>query len=763
MKMQLKKIFVTVFVLSAFLVSCNSLPSNESSDELISDEIASEDVSPEVNSSTDSDFTDEASDDFADFGGEEGSTATEVTQAGESEAAESLLNEASQDVATEELPKTDELPASDELLLSEEQPAQVATEEVDEFQEFENEMAEQSNTPAETVTNLEPEPTSELTLQEEPNQELIPEPTPVQEIAELAPKPMTPALAEIRSVQYKANEAGGTLVIDASQPVEFQMRRNTQNNQIIVEIPNANLPERLRRPLNMRDMVGTIGSVDAYQGAGSTTARFVIQMRNGTNEPFITKEGNSILVVAEKELASAPKPSLNPNSALQASATVEESKALNSKDINDFLDSNSRFYGRKISIETVGMPVKDALRFIADEAGVNIIIDPEQDLDTRLVNLKMREVPWDQAFIVILRTNNLGYVRIGNLLRVAKLSTLAAEEKAAAERSLAAANTAPLKFKIFEINFAKASEIQAKVDKFKTTRGQVFSDDRSNQLIVQDTEENLRLITDVVQKFDNQPPQVLIEGRIIEAAENFTRSIGVNWSAGGTDLSIGNGISLRPSLGVTTSDGAANGSLSLQMGTLDVLGDLTASLALSEVEGKIRILSSPRVVTLSNETATISQGTQIPVVGPPTSVNGVTTVGSVEYKDVNLQLEVTPQVTADASVLMGVKVTRSLVSAASVSGEAPAIDTRQATTRVMVKNGQTSIIGGVYQNDTSSAVTGVPWLKDLPLVGGLFRFKENRNTRNELMIFITPRVISVSKNPTLAQASASEGAIPNEN
>lgn len=746
-KMRLLKAFFSVFVLSAFLVGCNSLPSNESSDELLPDEIASEDVSPDSSSGSESDFSDEgSSDDFAEFDSEEPSQ-PEVAQNSESQPVapetddDSLLNEASQDVAANEVP------------------TEAAPEVVDEFQEFESEMAAEQVAPVEPPAELaiEPEP---VLIAQEPAQELVPEP--VQPVVPEAPP--IPALAEIRSVQYKANESGGTLVIDANQPIEFQTRRNTQTNQIIVEIPNARLPEKLRRPLNMRDMVGTIGSVDAYQGAGSTTARFVIQMRNGTNEPFITKEGNTILVVAEKEVSSvAPKLSLSPDSALQASATAEESKALSSKDISDFLDSNSKFYGRKISIETVGMPVTDALRFIADEAGVNIIIDPDPDLDSRQVNLKMREVPWDQAFIVILRTNNLGYTRIGNLLRVSKVATLAAEEKSAVERSLAAANSAPLKFKIFEINFAKASEILVKVDKFKTARGQVFSDDRSNQLIVQDTEENLRLITDVVQKFDNQPPQVLIEGRIIEAAENFTRSIGVNWSAGGADIAVGNGINLRPSLGVTTSDGGANGSLSLQMGTLDVLGDLSASLALSEVEGKIRILSSPRVVTLSNETAMISQGTQIPVVGPPTSVNGVTTAGAVEYKDVNLQLEVTPQVTADASVLMGVKVTRSLVSASSVSGEAPAIDTRQATTRVMVKNGQTSIIGGVYQNDTSTAVTGVPWLKDLPLVGGLFRFKENRNTRNELMIFITPRVISVSKNPTLAQASGEDGAVTNDN
>ena len=727
--------FLFAFTLSILLTGCNSLPSNESSDELYSDEVAAEDAAPEAGQ-------DAGVDDFADFESDAAEETQESAQSSEPQTADEFLSEVSQDAAP-----------------TESAPAETA-QGFDEFQEFENEapaVAEQPAPVQETpIVSTEPIP------EPEPVPTLEPEPAPiaVQEPAqELIPSsPEVSSLAQVRSVQYKANEAGGTLVIDVNQPVEFQTRRNTQNNQIIIEIPNANLPEKLRRPLNMKDITGTIGSVDAYQSAGSTTARFVIQMRNGTNEPFITKEGNSILVVSEKELAMAPKPNINSDSSLQVSPIETESQALSSKNIAEFLDTNNKFYGRKISIETVGMPVKDALRFIADEAGVNIIIDPDPELDSKLVNLKMREVPWDQAFIVILRTNSLGYMRIGNLLRVAKISTLAAEEKALLDRSLAAVTNAPLKFKIFEVNFAKASELQAKVDKFKTARGQVFSDDRSNQLIVQDTEDNLKVITDVVEKFDNQPPQVLIEGRIIEAAENFTRSIGVNWSSSGADVSVGNGVNLRPSLSVSTNEGGGNGALSLQLGTLDILGDLSASLALSEVEGKIRILSSPRVVTLSNETAVISQGTQIPVPSPPTSVNGVTTVGAVEYKDVNLQLDVTPQVTADASVIMAVKVTRSLVSPSSVPGQPPAIDTRQASTRVMVKNGQTSIIGGVYQNDTATTVTGVPWFKDLPLVGGLFRSRENRNTRNELMIFITPRVISVSKNPSLANSSETEGA-----
>ena len=741
--MSLRKLsFLFPLVLICFISACSGLPQNDSSDELLTDEVASEDVEPE------SSLEAEEGDDFADFGGEEPSSGEEPAVASnenqEADSTNSLLDEASKDGAPVEVVQND-----------------TSIEPVDDFQEFETDAPPTSEVEAPPIdTEV---ATAELTPAPEPQvqtEEIAIAPTEIP--AEMPVAQPAPELALIKSVQYKANEAGGTLLVESDRPVIFQTRANSQLNQLVVEIQNAKLPPKLKRTLNMKDIAGAIGSVDAYQSEMSSTARFVIQLRSGSNQPFVTTEGNSLLVVAEKELSTRPavqqslaqgsvdlqsNPStiVNLNAEGPGNGSEKEKNALDSRSINDFLDSNVTFYGRKISIETSGMPVKDALRFIADEAGVNIIIDPGSASESQLVNLKMREVPWDQAFVVILRTNGLGYTRIGNLLRVAKLETLADEEKKTADRKRTATENEPLKFKIFNINYVKATELETKVDKFKSPRGRIFGNDKSNQLIAQDTEEYLKIISDVVNKFDSQPSQVLIEGRIIEAADSFTRSIGVNWGAGGADIGIGNGVNLRPSIGVSTFTNAGNGTLSLQLGTLDVLGDLTSTLSLSEVEGKIRILSSPRVVTLSNEKALISQGTQVPIVTTPQPIGGVAQAPTTEYKDVNLKLEVTPQVTADASIIMSVDVERSLISPSSVAGAAPAIDSRKATTRVIVKNGQTTIIGGVYQNDTTVTTTGVPWFKDLPVVGGLFRTRENRSARNELMIFITPRIISVAK------------------
>jgi type IV pilus assembly protein PilQ len=739
--MSLRKLsFLFPLVLICFISACSGLPQNESSDELPTDEVASEDVEPESSAEGG------AEDDFADFSDEAPAPSEEAAVAESSQEAdstESLLQEATNDAAPVEVVQN-EAPA----------------EPVDDFQDFETQAPPVSETEVSAVEPT-PAPVPEPKVETE-EMAIAPAEIPTELPAEMPVAQPAPELALIKSVQYKANEAGGTLLVESDRPITFQTRLNSQLNQLVVEIQNAKLPQKLKRSLNMKDIAGVIGSVDAYQSDTSSTARFVIQLRSGANQPFVTTEGNSLLVVAEKE--QSPRPAvqqslaqgnvdlqnnqssiINSNSQTQNSSSTIEGNALDSRTINDFLDSNVTFYGRKISIETSGMPVKDALRFIADEAGVNIIIDPDAASDTQLVNLKMREVPWDQAFVVVLRTNGLGYTRIGNLLRVAKVDTLAEEEKKTAERRKTANDNEPLKFKIFNINYVKATELEAKVDKFKSARGRIFGNDKSNQLIAQDTEEYLKIISDVVNKFDSQPSQVLIEGRIIEAADSFTRSIGVNWGASGADVGLGNGINLRPSIGVSTFTSGGNGTLSLQLGTLDVLGDLTSTLSLSEVEGKIRILSSPRVVTLSNEKALISQGTQVPIVTTPPPIGGVAQPSTTEYKDVNLKLEVTPQVTADASIIMSVEVERSLISPGSVSGAAPAIDTRKATTRVIVKNGQTTIIGGVYQNDTSTTTTGVPWLKDLPIVGGMFRTRENRSARNELMIFITPRIISVAK------------------
>ncbi len=233
----------------------------------------------------------------------------------------------------------------------------------------------------------------------------------------------------------------------------------------------------------------------------------------------------------------------------------------------------------------------------------------------------------------------------------------------------------------------------------------------------------------------------MIEGRIIEATDSFQRQVGVNWGFSGSDYKIGTSkqgdVNLRPSLAINTAD-AGGSSIQVNIGALDIFGSIAATLSLAEAENKIRILSSPRIVTLSNEKATITQTIQRPYRSVIVS-NGVTTE-TVTFKNLELLLDVTPQITSDASVIMNIKVKRDLVGEI-LSGNA-SIETREANTKVMVKNGQTSVIGGVYQNDSSNEIVGVPWLKDIPFLGSLFRYSNTANRRTELMIFLTPRIVS---------------------
>ncbi len=543
---------------------------------------------------------------------------------------------------------------------------------------------------------------------------------------------------QIKSIQYKANDAGGAILIQADGPVNFTTRNNPETNQLIVEIPGAQLPDRLKRPFNMRDINGAFGSLDPYQEKGSLVARFVVQLRSNVSDPVVVAEGNTLLIVADKNQISTVTATAATGQVKTSDEILATDKILTSRSLQEFLADNSKFYGKKVSIETNSMSVRDALRFISEEGGVNMII---ADNVTGNVSLKLRDIPWDQAFVIIMKSKNLGYIRQGNVLRVATLGELRTEEEATIKLVTDRIKIEPLVVKVFPINYAKVDDLAARVKEFLTERGKVVGDPRTNTVVITDIPQSIARVEQLIQSLDTQPPQVLIEGRIIEATDSFQRQIGINWSFSGAPQNLGTSgqgeVSIRPNLAITTGS-ASVGTLGFQLGRLDIFGTISATLSLAELENKIRILASPRVVTLSNEKATISQNIQRPYL-KVTTVNGVTS-SSPEFKNLELLLDVTPQVTSDASVIMSIKVKRDLIGEV-VNGEA-SVESREANTKVMVKNGQTSVIGGVYQNDSTNSVTGVPWLKDIPVLGSLFRFSDTNTRRTELMIFITPRVVS---------------------
>jgi type IV pilus assembly protein PilQ len=609
----------------------------------------------------------------------------------------------------------------------------------DEFAQFENEktapVAEQPPPPPVVETPVEPPPV-----------ENVPPP-----VVELPPEPEAEApqqsLAHIKNIKYKANDNGGSIVIEADQPLNFDTRKNPDTNQFVIEIPNSELPARLKRPFNTKDMQGGIGSLDAYQDKGSTTTRIVVQLRANVSEPTVQAEGNSLLVVQSGE-SSSPKADIALKDAEgedNTSAQQEEpaaSQILSSRSLDEFLSGNSQFFGKKISLEVSEMDVREVFKLISTESGINLVLSDDVK---GTISLKLRQVPWDQAFVVIMKAKKLGYTRAGSVLRVAPYADIKSEEDDSIKMANAKKATVALKVRMLSVSYAKIDDLVKQITPFLSERGKVVGDARTSAIVVSDLDENIDRVSKLVASVDVPPPQVLIEGKIVEAGDQFQRQIGVNWSASGQPGRLGNSSGMKKIIGQSTIQvspgmGTAAGSLQFHLGVLDVLGNLDASLALFESQNTVKVLSSPRVVTLHNEPAEINQTTEIPLL-KQTESGGVVTK-SVEYKSVKLRLQVTPQITNDAAVLMAVDVNRDFLGAVvDQNTQARPINTRTAKTKVMVRNGQTAVIGGIYQSDQSQSETKIPYVGDIPILGWLFKNRSNQHDKNELLIFITPRIL----------------------
>lgn len=586
----------------------------------------------------------------------------------------------------------------------------------------------------------EPEPVAEAPAPE-PMPEVASEPPPAEEpVQQSSSSDASGPLVNITNIQYRANDNGGTVVIEGSGPLSFQPRMNAETNQFIVEVPNSRLPRKLKRPFNTRDFAGTIGSIDAYQGKGSSTSRIVVQLRPGAAEPVVQAEGNSLFVVAQP-------PGASQIDTADSSKPVETlpSKLMASENIEEFLAGNQSFYGKRLSIETDDAEIRDVFRLISEESNVNMIIADEV---RGKVSLKLKNVPWDQALVMIMKAKKLGYTRAGNVLRIAPLADIKNEEEDALKYKAAKQANAVFKVKTIQVNYAKVEDLERQLKPLLSQKGSVIADARTSSLVVTDIDDNMARAEKLVRALDVPPQQVMIEGKVVEASEEFERSIGVNWNssgrqtqigltgAGGQKMRLSNRFGITPSLPNSTTFG-----LNFSLGTLDILGDLNASLSLFERQGLVKVVSSPRVVTLHNEVAEINQTQELPLITATVAPNGTTTP-IVNFKPVKLRLQVTPQVTNDGAVVMAVDVAREIPGAVvdQVTKAFP-VNSRTAKTKVIVKNSQTAVIGGIYQNDTTIGEQRVPGLGTLPVIGWLFKSRNTVKNRTELLIFITPRIL----------------------
>jgi type IV pilus assembly protein PilQ len=661
---------------------------------------------------------------------------------------------------------TDSAPSSDDEVASGSDNATPADSGSDDLSnELSDDGAKPEDKPSEKTAD-----TSEQSLEEEldgndkqadqvtPEAEPVPAtPEPTVEAETLPLEELSPAAPQekvrITNIRFLANQAGGTIVVEGSGPLISHTR--SQGADFVIEIENAELPPKLKHPYPLREFNGAFTNLVADDASG--IVQILIQSKAGRQtEPIVQNEANSLIVIP----ASMPSTVADTSTKSKSDQVESFGEPLAARTLDDFLTGNQKFYGKPVSLQTKDADVRDVINFLAEESGANIVMS--DDVKGH-VSIKVRKIPWDQALVSVMRSKKLGYVRQGNVIRISSMAELQEETDTSYKIIETQKNLAPVRVKVIPVNYASVDDLAKQVPPFLSKEGKVVVDQRSNTILVTDREVVLDKVERIIKALDVQPNQVLIEGKIVEAQENFTSFLGVNWGMSGSPVAISNSggangspLEFNPSLSSTSySPKLANvftGSLSI--GTLDFFGNLTASLGLAEQESIAKVISSPRITTMNKEKAQISQiGEQVTI---STTVNNVSNERTTQEKrtPVALDLIVTPQITADASVIMDVEIKRQFAGAViDAQTQARPINTRTAKTKILVRNGQTAVIGGIYQNDETQADTGIPGLKDIPVLGWLFKSRSKEKNKNELLIFLTPRIMQNLTSDTSNNAS----------
>lgn len=406
-----------------------------------------------------------------------------------------------------------------------------------------------------------------------------------------------------------------------------------------------------------------------------------------------------------------------------------------------------KYVGRRISLDFQDADLANVIRLIADVSNLNIVLG--EDIKGK-VTLKLINVPWDQALDIILKMNSFGQIREGNIIRIATMSNIAQQQDEEARAKETKIKAEDLQTRIIHVNYGKAGEIVDSLRKLLSTRGDITVDDRTNALIVKDIEKNLDEVARLVKTIDTQTPQVVIEARIVQVSPTFNRSLGIQWGASSQTVSNGNIIGLRgggggptarfgtpdPSFAVNLPSAQNFGGLGFSFGRItDNPLNLDLRLSAGESHGLTRVVSTPKVSVLNNQEAKIEQGESIPF--STTSQAGTQT----SFRDATLTLLVTPHISPDGGVIMKIKVSKNAPGETRLGASGPSILKKEATTNVLVKDGETTVIGGIYETTKTDSISGIPYLMDIPVLGWLFKTTTKREDTSELLVFLTPRII----------------------
>ena len=539
-----------------------------------------------------------------------------------------------------------------------------------------------------------------------------------------APTSGTPSVTD---VDFRRGDQGeGRVIITLSDPsIPVDMRQEAGN--VVLDLKGASLPEALQRRLDVTDFATPVKTIDTEATSKGTHMKIT---PIGEYEYLAYQADNQFTVEIRK-------------------TTKEEKEARKKKEFG--------YTGERLSLNFQDIEVRSVLQLLADFTGTNIVVS---DTVSGNLTLRMQNVPWDQALDIVLRTKGLAKRQNGNVMLVAPSEEIAAREKLELESQKQIEELAPLYSDFIQINYAKAADLadllQSEGSSLMSERGKATIDERTNTLLVQDTADKLADIRKLVALLDIPVRQVLIESRIVIANNDFSRDLGVKFglagnSSKGRDFILGGGT--RPgdtdfgsTPGFEVPGGSGNSGLLVDLpvanpsGALGIaLGKVGSSLlqlelSAMQLENRGEVISSPRVITSNQQQATIQQGVEIPY--QEASSSGAT---SVSFKEAVLQLQVTPQITPDDRIIMDLQVNKDSVG--EIFAGVPSIDTRNVSTRVLVDNGETLVLGGVYEQTRKNQSERIPFFGSLPGVGWLFKTNSKTDDKQELLIFVTPKII----------------------
>jgi len=539
----------------------------------------------------------------------------------------------------------------------------------------------------------------------------------------------------IRDVDFRRGSNGeGRIVVDLSSAnTGIDIRQ--QGKTVIVDFINTSVPRNLIRRLDVLDFATPVSTVDVLDQGGN--ARMVIEPKG--NWEYSAYQTDTQFIVEVKPIKE------DPNKLVQGTG----------------------YNGEKLTLNFQAVEVRALLQVIADFTGLNIVAS---DTVGGNLTLRLKDVPWDQALDIILQAKNLAKRKNGNVVLIAPADELATKDKLALEAMQQIGELEPTRTESFVLAYAKAADVKLllsdKDQKILSKRGNASVDARTNTLFVQDAPSRLEEVRRLISQLDVPVKQVMIESRIVIADDKFSRELGARFGIGAGLSSNGRNVGISSNLGSISNasttgpvgsggiargalpDGALNvnlpvagaaGALGLTFLNLGNGNVVNLELSALEADNRGKVVSSPRVITADKRKATITQGTEIPYLTQAAS-GGLT----ISFKAAILSLEVTPQITPDDRIIMDIEIRKDSVGqlvAVATLGTVPSIDTKFLKTQIVVDNGDTAVLGGVFEQLSRTDVTKVPFLGDLPFVGNLFKTTRKQEDKTELLIFITPRII----------------------